>query len=383
MIDTNNGQKEFNCLLLPGDGIGREVINQAELVLQRIATLHKFSLQINYASIGGAAINKCNDPCPQQTLDMAEQADGILLGAVGGPQWDSLPLSERPERGLLKIRSELGFFANYRPAKVYPSLANSSPLRSELTENVDLLIVRELTGGLYFGEPRGCKVGTDAAADTNENKNPEDFAYNTMRYSRKEIERLVKMAFVAAEKRRNKLCSVDKANVLETSVLWREVVNDLAKDHPKVEVSHLYVDNGAMQMVRAPADFDVIVTENLFGDILSDLAAQLVGSIGILPSASIRQDSKGLYEPVHGSAPSIAGKDIANPLAAILSTAMMLRYSFGLEEAAMHIEDAVTKTLDAGIRSADLLEHDPKQNKASAKRPCGCAAMGQAVIRNL
>ncbi|MBE8182768.1 MAG: 3-isopropylmalate dehydrogenase [Candidatus Portiera sp.] len=363
--------KEFNILLLPGDGIGPEVTAQAELVLQHIAEIHKFNLRLKHGLIGGAAIDEHNDPCPQETLAVAEESDGILLGAVGGPKWDGLPLNERPEKGLLRIRSELGFFANYRPAKVYASLANASPLRSELTKDVDILILRELTGGLYFGEPRGRDTSADAVEDT--------FAYNTLRYSRKEIERLVTLAFTAAKQRDNRLCSVDKANVLETSVLWREVVNELAKDHPEVTVSHLYVDNAAMQLVRAPASFDVIVTENLFGDILSDLAAQLVGSIGILPSASLRKDSKGLYEPVHGSAPDIAGKNQANPLAAILSAAMMLRYSLQLDEAADHIEAAVTKTLDSGIRSADLLDQDGDSNK----QPIGCKELAEAVINNL
>lgn len=360
--------KDFRILLLPGDGIGPEVTAQAELVLQKVADIHGINLITNHGLIGGAAIDKQQNPCPDETLDMAEQSDGILLGAVGGPKWDDLPLGERPEKGLLKIRSELGFFANYRPAKVYRSLANASPLRSELTKDVDILILRELTGGLYFGEPRG--RDSDSANGT--------FAYNTLRYSEEEIERLVTLAFTAAKQRDNRLCSVDKANVLETSVLWREVVDRIAKDHPEVAVSHLYVDNAAMQLVRAPASFDVIVTENLFGDILSDLAAQLVGSIGILPSASLRQDSKGLYEPVHGSAPDIAGKDQANPLAAILSAAMMLRYSLKLDKAADNIEDAVTETLDAGIRSADLVDQS-----GDAKRVVGCAELAAAVIDNL
>ncbi len=360
--------KEFRILLLPGDGIGPEVTSQAELVLQKIAAIHGLKISMETGLIGGDAIDKQQNPCPAVTLELAEHSDGILLGAVGGPKWDGLPLGERPEKGLLKIRSELGFFANYRPAKVYRSLAKASPLRSELTQDVDILILRELTGGLYFGEPRG--RDSDASGT---------YAYNTLRYSAEEIERLVTLAFTAAKQRDNRLCSVDKANVLETSVLWREVVDRIAPMHPEVAVSHLYVDNAAMQLVRAPASFDVIVTENLFGDILSDLAAQLVGSIGILPSASLRQDSKGLYEPVHGSAPDIAGKDQANPLAAILSAAMLLRYSLKLGEVADHIEDAVTKTLDAGVRSADLVDQDAGSNQ----QVVGCAEMAEAVIANL
>ena len=407
----------YKCLVLAGDGIGPEVTTQAELVLRKVAKLYQLDVRISFSKLGGAAIESHNDPCPSQTLELAAAADAILLGAVGGPQWDNLVLAARPESGLLKLRSEFGFFANYRPARIYPSLAQGSPLRPGISKGLDILILRELVGGLYFGKPRG-RDG--------------DEAYNTMRYTKEEIVRLAHLAFLAAGARRGKVCSVDKANVLEVSVLWREAVNQVASNYPDVELSHLYVDNAAMQLVARPASFDVIITENLFGDILSDLAAQLVGSIGVLPSASLNNEpilasknrvvngktknsgrgaendnpaaggKKGLYEPVHGSAPDIAGQNKANPIASILSVAMMLRHSFAREEAAQCIETAVTKTLDEGLRTEDLLGNSltnpsmppPSSNpdslgsltESSHSAPqclVGCEEMGAAIRANI
>lgn len=358
----------YKCLLLPGDGIGPEVLAQAELVLCKIAQLHKLPLEITHGLVGGVALDEYNSPCPPQTLELAAKTDAILLGAVGGPKWDRLPLQERPEKGLLTLRRKFSFFANYRPAKVYPALVAASPLRQELVQQADILILRELVGGLYFGEPRG-RDG--------------DNAYNTMSYNKAEIEPLARLAFTAAAGRRNKLCSVDKANVLEVSGLWREVVSEVAYDYPAVELSHLYIDNAAMQLIARPDSFDVVVTENLFGDILSDLAAQVVGSIGVLPSASLNATGKGLYEPVHGSAPDIAGQDKANPIAAILSVAMLLRYSFAKEQAALSIENAVTKVLDAGLRTADLVVDSSVATKDDNIRLVGCAEIGDSIVTQL
>ncbi len=354
--------KSFTCLLLPGDGIGPEVISQAKLVLEKCNATYKLGITFTQGVIGGAAIDTTNSPLPAATIELAEQADAILMGAIGGPKWDGLPLEQSPEKGLLQLRSHFGFFANYRPATLYSALADASPIKTELVKGADLLILRELTGGLYFGEPRG--FNEDASA-----------AYNTMRYSKDEIIRLGRLAFVAAANRRGKLCSVDKANVLEVSRLWRSTITELADEYPNVELSHLYVDNAAMQLVREPTSFDVIVTENLFGDVLSDISAQLVGSIGMLPSASIREDSKGLYEPVHGSAPDIAGKNQSNPFATILSAAMMLRYSFQQEEAATAIDNAVTKAIEAGIRTADITKEGDVISS--------CSQAGSAVLSYL
>lgn len=354
--------KSFNCLLLPGDGIGPEVINQAKLVLEKINSNYKLGINFNEGLIGGIAIDNYNSPLPPQTLELAKQADAILMGAIGGPKWKGLPLEESPEKGLLKLRSHFNFFANYRPARLYPALSNASPIKQELIKGVDILIVRELLGGLYFSEPRGFSKDKKQA-------------YNTMRYSKDEIIRIGKIAFEAAAARRGKLCSVDKANVLEVSQLWRSVISELANEYPSVELSHLYVDNAAMQLVRKPSDFDVIVTENLFGDVLSDISAQLVGSIGMLPSASIGENKKGLYEPVHGSAPDIAGKNQSNPFAAILSTSMMLRYSLDNQEAAIKIEQAVNKAILSGIRTADIIE--------GKEKPSSCSEAGDAVLAYL
>ena len=349
-------------MILPGDGIGPEIVEQAVEVLK--AADNKFALGLTFAEglIGGAAIDAHGEPLTDATLEEAGACDAVLLGAVGGPKWDQLEREIRPEKGLLKIRSRLGLFANLRPAILYPQLAEASSLKPEVVSGLDILIVRELTGGIYFGEPRGIRVLA----------NGEQQGYNTYVYSESEIERIARTAFEAAQKRNGKLCSVDKANVLEVTVLWREVLDRLAPEYPDVELSHMYVDNAAMQLVRAPKQFDVMVTGNMFGDILSDAAAMLTGSIGMLPSASLNQSGFGLYEPCHGSAPDIAGQGIANPLATILSAAMMLRYSLDMGEAADAIEQAVSKVLDQGLRTADI--YTEGHQKVST------AEMGAAVV---
>ena len=331
-------------LLLPGDGIGPEVIREAEKVLKKVISIFKLDLELESALLGGSAIDKEGVPLPESTMKLAEQADAILLGAVGGPKWDQVDRSIRPEKGLLGIRSGLQLFGNLRPAITFPQLADASSLKKELVAGLDLLIVRELTGGIYFGEPRGIRTL----------ENGERQGFNTYVYSESEIERIGRVAFEAARKRDGRLCSIDKANVLEVTVLWREVMDRLSKEYSDVELSHMYVDNAAMQLVRAPKQFDVMVTGNMFGDILSDAAAMLTGSIGMLPSASLDINGKGMYEPCHGSAPDIAGQNKANPLAAILSCAMMMRYSLGLEQIADTIEKAVEMTLDAGYRTVDI-----------------------------
>ena len=330
-----------NILFLPGDGIGPEVCEEAKKVLLSVTELFGLDLKVSEELVGGVAFEKTGNPLPNQTLDAAKSADAILLGAVGGPVWDDLDYELRPERALLGLRSELDLFANLRPAILSKHLSDSSSLKSEKVQDLDLLIVRELTGGIYFGQPRG--------------KNDSGLsAFNTMIYSKEEIERIGRVAFEAARKRGKSLCSVDKANVLEVSVLWREIMSGLASEYPDVKLSHMLVDNAAMQLVREPKQFDVIVTGNLFGDILSDIAAMLTGSIGMLPSASLNSKNKGMYEPVHGSAPDISGKQLANPLAAILSIAMMLKYSFGLDEASLSIENAIEEVLSEGYRTNDL-----------------------------
>ena len=333
--------KKKTILFLPGDGIGPEVVSSAKLIFESINEIYKLDFVVEEALVGGSAYDQTGKPLPKETLNVAHKSDAILLGAVGGPKWDELDYQFRPERALLGLRSELDLFANFRPAILSEYLTSSSSLKSEKVENLDLLIIRELTGGIYFGEPRGRK----------EDKLE---AYNTMIYNNEEIERIGRVAFEAAQKRNKNLCSVDKANVLEVSVLWREVITDLSRDYPDVNLTHMLVDNAAMQLVREPKQFDVIVTGNLFGDILSDIAAMMTGSIGMLPSASINSDNKGMYEPVHGSAPDIAGQGLANPLATISSVAMMLRYSFGLEQAARNIEMAIDKVLKEGYRTHDL-----------------------------
>ena len=311
-------------LILPGDGIGPEIVAEAERVLRAVDQQFSLGLEFQRGLLGGAAIDEQGVPYPDKTAEQARAADAILLGAVGGPRWDNLERSIRPEKGLLAIRSQLGLFGNLRPAILYPQLADASSLKPEVVSGLDILIVRELTGGIYFGEPRGIR----------QLDNGEREGYNTYKYSESEIRRIGVLAFESARKRGGRVCSVDKANVLEATVLWREVMEELAKDYPDVELSHMYVDNAAMQLVRAPRQFDVMVTGNMFGDILSDAAAMLTGSIGMLPSASLDATGKGMYEPCHGSAPDIAGRGTANPLATILSASMMLRYSLDMPEAA-------------------------------------------------
>jgi len=350
--------------VLAGDGIGNEIISQAVRVLRRLGE-DGLRLELEEAPVGGAGYEAAGDPLPEQTLALARQADAILFGAIGGPQYDSLPREKRPERGLLRLRKELGLFANLRPARVYPELAAASSLKPEVVTGLDILIVRELTGDIYFGEPRG--ISTVAGGERE--------GVNTMRYRESEIRRIARVAFLAARKRTKRLCSVDKANVLETTELWRQVVTDCAKEYPDISLSHMYVDNCAMQLVRDPKQFDVIVTGNMFGDILSDEASMLTGSIGMLPSASLDERGKGLYEPIHGSAPDIAGKGVANPLATILSAAMLLRYSLGQEEAADRVELAVQRALQQGVRTADIY--------TPGTRKVGTVAMGDAVVAAL
>lgn len=352
-------------LLLPGDYIGKEIVPEGEKVLNAVAQLFDLDLEMDTALIGGAAVDAHDDPLPPQTLDKARAADAILLGAVGGPAYDHLDPSKRPEKGLLRIRSALELFGNLRPAIMYPQLVDASSLKPELVAGLDILIVRELTGGIYFGEPRGIR----------ELENGEREGFNTYRYSESEIRRIAKLAFELAGKRAGRVCSVDKANVLEATVLWREVVTDLAAQYPNVTLEHMYVDNAAMQLVRAPKQFDVIVTGNMFGDILSDAAAMLTGSIGMLPSASLNAAGLGIYEPCHGSAPDIAGQGLANPLATILSVAMMLRYSLDAAEAAAAIEAAVGRVLDAGLRTADIAD--------ASESVVSTSEMGDAVVGEL
>ena len=353
--------------VLPGDGIGPEIVSQAVRVLEALRK-EGIRLEMENALLGGCAVDAAGEPYPEATRKLAHEADALLLGAVGGPRYDTLPREKRPERGLLAVRKELDLFANLRPAVLYPELANASPLKPEVVAGLDMLIVRELTGDIYFGEPRGIETRVVAGKG-------ERVGFNTMIYSESEIRRIARVAFEAARKRSGRLCSVDKMNVLECTQLWRDVVTEVAKDYPDVELSHMLVDNAAMQLVRAPKQFDVLVTGNMFGDILSDEASMLTGSIGMLPSASLDEKGKGLYEPIHGSAPDIAGKGVANPLATILSAAMMLRYTFSLEEAAGRIETAVKKVLAAGYRTGDI--HEPGMKKV------GTREMVDAVIAAL
>jgi len=347
--------------VLAGDGIGPEIIAQAMKALE-VLRRDGLKLEIETAPYGGAGYDAAGDPLPAATLKLAREADAVLCGAVGGPQYDALPREKRPEQGILRIRKELGLFANLRPAQVFDELASASSLKPELVLGLDILILRELTGDVYFGEPRGRR--TNALGERE--------GYDTMLYSEPEIRRIADVGFKAAMKRGRRLTSVDKENVLETSRFWREVVKDVAKSYPEVELSHMYVDNAAMQLVRNPKQFDVIVTGNMFGDILSDEASMLTGSIGMLPSASLDSQNKGLYEPAHGSAPDIAGKNIANPLATILSVAMMLRYTFDLNDEAKRIEGAVRKVLAQGYRTADI--HETEMRRVSTSE------MGDAVI---
>ena len=334
-----------NILILPGDGIGPEIVTEAVKVLAKLRDQHGLDITMDEALVGGAAIDATGHPLPDATLDLAKEADAILLGAVGGHKWESLDISVRPEKGLLGLRSELNLFANLRPSILYPQLADASTLKPEVVSGLDIMIVRELTGGIYFGQPRGIR--------TLENGEREGF--NTLVYRESEVERICRVAFDIAMKRNRKLCSVDKANVLECTEMWREVATAVGEDFPDVELSHMYVDNAAMQLVRFPKQFDVMVTTNMFGDILSDAAAMLTGSIGMLPSASLDENSKGMYEPIHGSAPDIAGQNKANPLATILSVAMMLRYTLDEPAMAERIEAAVNKVLDKGLRTVDIM----------------------------
>ncbi len=347
--------------VLPGDGIGPEIVAQAVKVLNAL----NIGIEMKEAAIGGAGYESAGDPLPAETLKLAKESDAVLLGAVGDWKYDTLPREMRPERGLLRIRKELNLFANLRPALLYPELASASTLKPEVVAGLDIMIVRELTGDIYFGQPRGISTLP----------NGEREGVNTMRYSESEIRRIGHVAFNIAMKRNKKVCSVDKANVLETTELWRQVMIEISKEYPEVELSHMYVDNAAMQLIRAPKQFDVMVTGNIFGDILSDEASMLTGSIGMLPSASLDANNKGMYEPSHGSAPDIANQDIANPLATILSAAMMLRYSFNDEENATRIESAVKKALAQGYRTADIY--------TDGTRKVRCSHMGDAVVAAL
>ena len=354
-----------HILILEGDGIGPEIVREARKVMDVVNAQFDLGLTFENELMGGCAIDVHGVPLADSTLEKARKADAILLGAVGGPKWDKLDRAIRPEKGLLKIRSQLGLYANLRPALLYPQLVDASSLKPEVVSGLDILIVRELAGGIYFGEPRGIRV-----LDNGERE-----GYNTYKYSESEIIRIGRTAFEMARKRNRKVCSVDKANVLEATMLWREVMDTLHKEYPDVELSHMYVDNAAMQLVRAPKQFDVLVTGNMFGDILSDAAAMLTGSIGMLPSASLDKDGRGMYEPCHGSAPDIAGQGIANPLATILSVSMMLRYSLGYPQVADAIEVAVGKVLDQGYRTADIY--------TEGKTKVSTSQMGDAVVAAL
>jgi 3-isopropylmalate dehydrogenase len=353
----------YRIALLPGDGIGPEITRVAVQVLETVAPKIGVTFEFTEAPIGGCAIDQTGEPLPASTLEICRNSDSVLLAAIGGYKWDSLPNAQRPERGLLGLRAGLGLFANLRPATILPQLVDASTLKREVVEGTDIMVVRELTGGIYFGQPRGIFEG----------ENGEKRGVNTMVYSDSEVDRIARVAFETAKRRGNKLCSVDKSNVLEVSQLWRDRVTAVAADYPEVELSHLYVDNAAMQLVRAPKQFDTIVTGNLFGDILSDAAAMLTGSIGMLPSASLGEPgTPGVFEPVHGSAPDIAGQDKANPLAHVLSAAMMLRYGLDLPEGADRIEKAVNEVLDRGFRTGDIM--------SEGKTLVGCTAMGEALI---
>ena len=356
---------ESKIAILPGDGIGPEIMAEAVKVLDVLQSVHGLSIDMEEAPVGGAGYDLHGHPLPAATLDVVRSADAILLGSVGGPQWEKLERHLRPEQGLLGLRSELGLFSNLRPAILYPQLAEASTLRPEVVSGLDIMIVRELTGGIYFGQPRGIRTLESG----------ESQGFNTLVYSESEVERIGRSAFEIARKRSGRLCSVDKANVLEVSELWRQVITRLGEEYSDVELSHMYVDNAAMQLVREPKQFDVMVTGNMFGDILSDAAAMLTGSIGMLPSASLDSNGKGMYEPIHGSAPDIAGQGIANPLATILSVAMMLRYSLNEAALADRVEVAVGTVLDAGLRTADI--------SSDGMQPVGTKAMGDAVVAAL
>ncbi|MDG1868970.1 MAG: 3-isopropylmalate dehydrogenase [Candidatus Thioglobus sp.] len=349
-------------LILPGDGIGKEIVAQAVKVIDSLNANHDMGMSLVEGLIGGVAYDETGSPLPEETINSAKSCDSILLGAVGGPKWESLERDLRPERGLLGIRAELDLFANLRPAILYPQLANASSLKTKIVSGLDLMIVRELVGGIYFGEPRGVEV-----------RDGERFGINSATYYESEIERIGHSAFQIAQKRGKRVCSVDKANVLEVCELWREVMEEVSRDYPDVALSHMYVDNAAMQLVRDPKQFDVMVTSNLFGDVLSDCAAMLTGSIGMLPSASLNKNNYGMYEPIHGSAPDISGKDIANPLATILSVSMMLRYSLDQEELADKINSAVSEVLDQGYRTSDI--------SSEGDKIVGTEEMGDLIVK--
>ncbi len=357
--------RQYRITLLPGDGIGPEILAVTVDILKLIGTQLDIDFQFQEALIGGSAIDETGKPLPKETLQMCRNSDAVLLAAIGGYKWDNLPREQRPETGLLAIRAGLNLFANLRPATILPQLIDASSLKPEIVEGVDIMVVRELTGGIYFGEPKGIF----------ETETGEKRGVNTMAYRESEIDRIAKVAFETAQKRSGKLCSVDKANVLDVSQLWRDRVTSMAEKYPDVELSHLYVDNAAMQLVREPKQFDTIVTGNLFGDILSDAAAMLTGSIGMLPSASLGLEKPGLFEPVHGSAPDIAGQDKANPLAQVLSAAMMLRYGLNEAKAATRLEKAVLEALAQGYRTGDIMSQGMKS--------VGCKAMGEVLLRIL
>ncbi|KAB2008222.1 hypothetical protein ERO13_D10G078300v2 [Gossypium hirsutum] len=357
--------KRYSITLLPGDGIGPEVISVAKNVLKLVGSLEGIEFSFQEMPMGGAALDLTGVPLPEETLSAAQRADAVLLGAIGGYKWDKNEKLLKPETGLLQLREGLKVFANLRPATVLPQLVDSSTLKKDVAEGVDLIVVRELTGGIYFGKPRG--FGT--------NEKGEDIGFNTEVYSTHEIDRIARVAFEIARKRRGQLCSVDKANVLEASMLWRKRVTAIASEYPDVELSHMYVDNAAMQLVRYPKQFDTIVTNNIFGDILSDEASMITGSIGMLPSASLGESGPGLFEPIHGSAPDIAGQDKANPLATILSAAMLLKYGLGEANAANRIENAVLDTLNRGFRTGDIY--------STGNKLVGCKEMGEEVLKSV
>lgn len=361
--------ENFNVAVLPGDGIGPEIVREAVKVLKAVGVKHGVEFTLTEDLVGGASIDEHGVPLTDEVLELARRSDAVLLGAVGGPKWEGLDYSVRPERALLALRKELGLFANLRPAKLHGALIDASTLKTEVIRGVDIMVIRELTGGLYFGEPKGVEKLPDGT----------EKGVNTLVYTTPEIERIARVGFEVARKRSKRLCSVDKANVLETTELWRKVVTKVAEDYPDVELSHMYVDNCAMQLIRDPGQFDVIVTENTFGDILSDEAAMLTGSIGMLPSASLgKTKDMAMYEPIHGSAPDIAGQGLANPLATILSAAMMLRYSFDMNDPAEEIERAVERVLDRGLRTADIYREGQE-----GTRKVDCSEMGDEVVKEI
>ncbi|MCU0526828.1 MAG: 3-isopropylmalate dehydrogenase [Elainella sp. Prado103] len=364
-MSNSSPRKQYRITLLPGDGIGSEIMAVAVAVLKQVGEPLGIGFEFQEALMGGAAIDATGNPLPEATLETCRNSDAVLLAAIGGYKWDTLPRHQRPETGLLGLRAGLGLFANLRPAKILPQLVEASSLKREVVEGVDIMVVRELTGGIYFGQPKGIFT-----TETGEQR-----GVNTMVYSESEIDRIGRVAFETARKRGGKLCSVDKANVLDVSQLWRDRMTQMATEYPDIELSHLYVDNAAMQLIRAPKQFDTIVTGNLFGDILSDAAAMLTGSIGMLPSASLGASNPGLFEPVHGSAPDIAGQDKANPIAQVLSAAMMMRYGLDEPEAANRIEAAVMQVLDAGYRTGDIMSEGMKL--------VGCQEMGAALLQVL